>query len=85
MLFGWNAAVPDVCDAEVSDLALEGVSGLSSTCWLLGHNSLGKLGLGSPAWGVLELVWRDVVVLCPYLHADVEADTALVFVGLSTP
>lgn len=65
----WNAAVPDVCDAEVSDLALEAVSGLSSAYGLLGHTRRIKAGQGAVCrgwgWGhwVLELVWGDVVVL----------------------
>lgn len=69
LLSGWNAAVPDVCDAEVSDLALEAVSGLSSAYQLLGHISRIKPGQGvvCRGWGwghwILELVWRDVVVL----------------------
>lgn len=46
LLCGWNAAVPDVCDAEVSDLALEAVSGLSSAYQLLGHISRIKPGQG---------------------------------------
>lgn len=47
---GWNAAVPDMCDAEVSALALEAVRGLSSTYGLLGHTSRVKPGQGI-VWG----------------------------------
>lgn len=43
---GWNPAVPDVCDVEVSDLALEAISDLSSAYWLLGHTSRIKPGQG---------------------------------------
>lgn len=53
LLCGWNAAVPDVCDAEVNDLALEAVSGLSSAYRLLGHTSRIKPGQGvvCRGWG----------------------------------
>lgn len=43
----WNAAVlMCVMLRSVSDLALEAVSGLSSTYWLLGHISRIKIGQG---------------------------------------
>lgn len=59
LLCGWNAAVPDVCDAEVSDLALEAVSGLSSAYQLLGHISRIKPGQGvvCRGWGGVTGFW----------------------------
>lgn len=81
MLSGWNAAVPNVCDVEAGDL----VSGLPSTCWLLGHSSLGKLWPWRPCLGNSGVCLERCGCIVSYLHANIEADTALVFVGLSTP
>lgn len=52
LLSGWDAAVHDLCDA-VSGLALEPVSGLSSTCQLLGHGGrvTSRQGMASGALG----------------------------------
>lgn len=54
LLSGWDAAVHDLCDAEARDLALEAVSGLSSTCQLLGHGG-GVTSRQGMAW---EWHWR---------------------------
>lgn len=53
LLSGWDAAVHDLCDAEASDRALEPVSGLPSTCQLLGHGGRGlsRQGMASGALG----------------------------------
>lgn len=69
LLYGWDAAVPGLCDAEASDLVLEPVSTLSPTCQHLGCDGRVKSrqGVASRALGSCGVSWERCGHCCVYI------------------